>query len=193
MNSKIKYLNNSFLQHKYHLNEMDIVDLEKQLVRKPIQIYLMAIEWLAKKEYPISYNNVKKLIKTDIKIRNDVRNIITSLEESIRVIYLDNQINEDSFYNFKEFQNKSKKSLNYIIDKDLKNSNTSEVVSRFNKIRKIRNMVGHLAYLVIFDKIDIVLKELNDIRNLKNIDKEVFDSYIDSINNNLNNIENFDV
>lgn len=189
MNNKIKYLKKVFLNNNYELSDLDVLDLEIQLQRKPIQIYLMAIEWLIKNKYSITYQNVKELIKIDIKIRNNIRNIITSLEESIRVIYID--MKADDYSDLSKFNIESKETLNNVI-KTLEKNDYSEITPLLNDIRNIRNDVSHLVYFLIFEKLDDTLIKMNNIRKIKHIDKKVFNKYIKSINDLKNKCKTFD-
>ena len=180
MEKKIQYLKNEFSQNYYELTDDDIKDLKIQLKRKPIQIYLLAIKWLIKKELLVTYENVRKIIKNDIKIRNNIRNIITSLEESIRVQYLD--ITIDSYDNFDQFYQKSKLGFR-------------DVLSKINKldlddVRKLRNDVNHLVYFMIFNQLDDAINKLNKFRDWEHVNQWVLDKYLESINEIKNSCEN---
>ena len=183
MEKKIQYLKNTFSQNDYELIDDDIKDLKIQLKRKPIQIYLLAIKWLIKKELLVTYENVREIIKNDIKIRNNIRDIITSLEESIRVQYLD--ITIDSYDDFDQFYQKSKSSFH-------------DVLTKINKldlddVRKLRNDVNHLVYFLIFNKLDDAINKLKKLRNWRHVNQWVLDKYLDSINELKNRCENLDI
>ncbi len=183
MDKKIQYLKNLFSQNDYELNFDDIKDLKIQLKRKPMQIYLLAIKWLVKKELLVTYENVREIIKNDIKIRNNIRNIITSLEESIRVQYLDTEV--QAYDDFDQFYKKSK-------------DNFRDILTKIDKldldyVRELRNDVNHLVYFLIFDKLNDAINKLKNLREWEHINTWVLDKYLDSIYELKNRCENLPI
>ena len=180
MDKKIQYLKKLFSQNDYELNFDDIQELKIQLKRKPMQIYLLTIKWLVKKELLVTYENVREIIKNDIKIRNNIRNIITSLEESIRVQYLDTEV--QAYDDFDQFYKKSKDNFHDILNKIGKLD--------LDCVRQLRNDVNHLVYFLIFDKLDDAINKLKSLRKWEHVNTWVLDKYLDSIYELKNRCEN---
>ena len=135
---------------------------------KPVQLYLIAIDWLKDHQKNINYRGVEKLIKDDIKIRDKVRKIITPLEEHIRARYCaDKNDPEFNIVNSAKFKNLYKKhKLNDIISTYTRNPDKQY----FRKIQYIRNNVNHLSYPLLFQDFDEILQGLDQIKKLEFVD-----------------------
>ncbi|AHK22651.1 hypothetical protein X271_00551 [Candidatus Hepatoplasma crinochetorum Av] len=174
---KIKFLKQEFSKNNYVLLKDDIKDLKIQLERKPVQLYNLAIKFLLKNNEKINYENISKIIIIDIRIRDNLKKIITSLEEYIRVKYID----------FKkiEFNNNL---IKKIYTENLAKMIQELKVDEYNIIREIRNKVNHIVYPIIFEEFKNIFNNLIKIRNLDFINKNTFDKYLRSILNTNYNI-----
>jgi len=180
INKKIKFLCKNFKDNNYILSEKDIADLIIQLNRKPIQLYLKTIDVIKlNNKQSLTYENVSQMIKDDIKIRNQIRNLTTSLEEAIRVEYIDQNLKLDDVDKFlKISQDKSNVYYFYNIINNL-NKNEKDL---YEIIKNIRNKVSHLTYPMIFDYFKDLLIELENIKKLDFVNNKTVDSYIKKIN-----------
>lgn len=166
MINKLKYIKEVFEKHKYHLKENDTKDLEVQLKRKPITLYLMAIDFLNNYNVAITYPHVQNLIKINIRIRNIIRELISALEEAVRVEYLDKNLTDIA--NYDEYQKFLRKSFTKII-KDL------NLKDKFNSIRWIRNNVSHLSYPLIYQDLEKIIKKLKSLKTLNFVENQTID------------------
>jgi len=128
--------------------------LRIQLNRKPIQLYLKAINVIKlNKKQLITYKNVSQIIKDDIKIRNN-----------IRLEYIDKTIELADLYK-----------ILYFVINELK----KEI---YHEVREIRNDVSHIPYLMIFGSLEDILIKLNNIKSIDFVINETFDICIKKIN-----------
>ena len=170
--SKILFLEKIFKNYNYNLNFENIKDLKRRLISKPVQIYLLAIEFLKKNKTKINYKNVKNLIILDIRIRDNIKKVITAIEEAIWVQLIDQKIQFEDFNRLKIFNNKNDK-LYEIINK-LKQE-------ELHLIRKIRNSVNHLVYPILFNKFEKIIKEIQKFKNIDFIENKIIDKLLTKI------------
>ena len=163
INKKIKFLEEELKKYNYTLEEEEIQDLKYRLNSKPVQLYLRVIKCLYKNNEEINYKNIKKLIKLDIRIRDNIRKVITALEECIRVKYIDQK--EIGFNNFDDFDKAMKENLCKVIN-NIKNLDEKKQ-NLLHKIRVLRNEISHIVYPIISDKF---IRIINDIKSLEVID-----------------------
>lgn len=175
---KIDFLKEKFIAKEYKLNNDDINDLVIQLERKPIQLYVLAIKLINKNKEKLNYENVKNLIKIDIRIRDNLKKIITSLEENIRNKYIDDK--KIKFSNTSKIKDIYKEEFWKIIE-ELK-------IKKFHLIREIRNKINHITYPLIFEEFNQIYNKLLEIRKLKIINQKIFNKYLSSILNVNKNI-----
>jgi len=177
INKKINFLSKNFKDNNYILSEKDIADLIIQLNRKPIQLYLKTIDVIKlNNKQSLTYENVSQMIKDDIKIRNNIRNIITPFEEAIRLEYIDKIIELGNIQKYLEFSKYSPKNptLPSIIN-ELK----KEI---YHEVRKIRNDVSHLSYPMIFGDLENILIKLNNIKNIDFVNEKTLNICIEKVN-----------
>ena len=167
IDEKIDFLSKSFKENNYTLTENDIKDLRIQLDRKTIQLYLKTIDAIKLNNKKIlTYQNVAGMIKADIIIRNEIRDLITPLEEAIRAKYIDKNLELDDiskFFKIAKSGNEEYYFSNIIDDLKIKDVNEKDL---YEKIGKIRNKVSHLVYPMIFNYFGTLLIELEKIKKL---------------------------
>jgi site-specific DNA-cytosine methylase len=183
IDKKIDFLTKSFKDNNYILSEIDIKDLKTQLYRKPVQLYFKTIDAIKLNDKKrLTYENVAGMIKADIKIRNKIRDLITSLEEAIRVKYIDKNLELyeiDKFFEIAQSPNSKYYFSNIIDDLKIKDVNEKDL---YDKISKIRNKVSHLVYPMIFNYFGTLLIRLEEIKELDFVNNTIVDSYIKNIN-----------
>ena len=185
INEKINFLEEELKKYNYILEEEEIQDLKYRLNSKPVQLYLRVIECLYKNNEEINYKNIKKLIKLDIRIRDNIRKVITALEECIRVKYIDQK--GIGFNNFDDFDKAMKENLCKVIN-NIKNLDEKEQ-NLLHKIRVLRNKTSHIVYPIISDEF---IRIINDIKSLEVIDfvkKRVIHTLLKIIYGSNNKIE----
>ena len=166
----IEILKNELLNKGYEMTSADVADFKKQLKRKPIQLYIMAIKHLEKTFVDISYMNIVNLIKSDIKIRNEIINFITALEQNRRTIYIKTKIKHDDIEGYKKT---FKMTFSKII-KSIEHDSDADI----DCVRVVRNKVNHLVYPVIHEEFDFLVDQLKKIRLLSFVDISVLDKLI---------------
>ena len=165
-------------ENKYLLTNDEKEDLKYRLKTKSYYLYKLAIEFLEKNNIKANYQNVSNLIKLEIKIRNDVRNLITAFEEAIYNKYISYLEEKNLNINLKEI---SKIQLNKIINEKLK-------IPILNKIRHIRNDVSHITYFIIYEKIEDLISDLKEIKNIDFINEKNINILISKIKNEKNKL-----
>lgn len=174
---KIDYLKEGFQKEGYNLSAEDIKDLEKQLTRKCVLLYCLSIEYCKQEKIPITYENISELIKVNIRIRNELRNLVTSLEEMLRAKYCD--LENGKFIDEEKIEKFNKLTFNKI----LKKIYSKEDGKDWHEIREMRNDVSHISYPILNSKIYEYITSLNKISDKENVDKETIDNYIKRISN----------
>ena len=173
LENKIAFLKQEFKKYNYNLSLQDKEDLKRRLISKPVQLYLLGIEFLKKCKAPISYANVKKLIIIDIRVRDNIKKVITSLEEALLVKYIDSKY---ELYDLEVFRKlKSSKNLSDII-KELKNKSNN-----LDQIRKIRNDVNHLVYPIIFNKFEQIIGAIKNLKQINFVENKIIDILLTKI------------
>ena len=180
LKTKISLLKQTFKEHNYILNVKDLKDLKRRLISKPIQLYLLVIELLKKINAEINYQNVKNLIILDIRIRDNVKKVITALEESIWVQYIDSKIEFNDYEKLKKLSSK--------------NINLHSVINQLEKndlhlIREIRNDVNHIVYPIIFNKFEKLIQEILKLKNIDFIENRIINILLVKIYQAKNNLE----
>lgn len=173
---KIKFIIEKYKDYSLVLSDEEILDFEKQLKRKPIQLYVRTIDWMIKNKIEVNYKNISSLIKINITIRNKLRKLVTSLEESIRSQFLDREnISYDDVKSFEKIFHTYFKKIN---DSNVWSKNEKKL---FEKIRGIRNDVSHIGYPIIFNKIESYIESLRELKKLSFIDNTEVENYISEI------------
>ena len=167
--AKISLLKEVFKKHNHNLNVQDLKDLKRRLISKPIQLYLLVIELLKKINAKINYQNVKNLIILDIRIRDNVKKIITALEESIWVQYIDSKIDFNDYEKLKKLSSK--------------NINLYDVIKQLEKnylhlIREIRNDVNHIVYPILFNKFEKLIQQILKLKNIDFIENRIINALL---------------
>lgn len=181
MKNSVNLIKKIFKENNYILSDEDIKNLIVQLERKPPNLYKLGIEVLNNKKIIVNYKNLVKLIKLDIRIRDNLKKIISPLEESIRTTYIcykNISINEN-----KEFFKNNEKNFSSIIEEIFGGHINKKLLE---DIRDIRNLVSHLTYPIIYNKIDDILSKLERIKKIEFVDEKTIEIYIEKINNNIN-------
>ena len=167
--TKISLLKEVFKKHNYNLNVKDFKDLKRRLISKPIQLYLLVIKLLEKNNAKINYQNVKNLIILDIRIRDNVKKVITALEESIWVQYIDSKIDFNDYEKLKKLS--SKNIILYNVINQLEKND-------LHLIREIRNDVNHIVYPIIFNKFEKLIQQILKLKNIDFIENRIINALL---------------
>ena len=160
-----------FSENDYILTRDNINDLEHRLTTKPYSLYYLAIDFCKKRNQSINYNEIRDLIRLDIRIRDNVKKVIAAFEEHIWCEYVGKLEENGEVINISKQM--SKTSLRKII-KQTKNP-------LFTPIRLIRDDVSHLTYFLIYGKFDALINGLKEIKKIDFIKNSSINKLIDNI------------